>query len=271
MTRNCKLIAIDLDDTLLNNQHSLTQASQQAVEKALACGMQVVIASGRMFATTLPTVQALGLQTPVICYNGAMVRHPVTKEILLQESVSASLAAPVLEYARKQNMQLNAYLDDYVYSASENQWMRLYQTRTGAPYKILPNFYEEMADRDFIKMILIDAPETIEKLLPMFQEQFAGRLNVTRSNAEYMEFLPLHANKGSALAFVADLLGVPQSQTAAMGDSWNDLPMLQWAGIALAVENAKPPVKEAAERLFASNDSDGVAEALQWLCGQPLN
>lgn len=263
MKAKYQLCAIDLDDTLLNSQHRLTIKNREAVQAVSKLGVYVVIASGRMYETTLPTVHELELQTPVICYNGAMVRHPITGETWLSETVPADLAAEIRQFAKAHCFQLNYYHNDHIYSAARTPWMELYQERTGARFEILPDFYERLEGTAPTKLIIVDAPELTAELLPVMQQRYAGRLNVMRSNAEYLEFLPLHASKGRALAFVAARFHIPAAQVVAIGDSWNDISMIQWAGLGIAVENAKPEVKAIAKQTVPSCNEDGVAIALQ--------
>ncbi len=262
LTTSYKLCALDLDDTVLNSNHEVSEVTRQTVEIAMQRGVIVVIASGRMFETTLPTARTLGITSPIICYNGAMVRDPITRKIIDEACVPSEVAAEVMEYARQNGMQLNFYLHDHIYSAARNQWMELYQTRTGAPYEVIDDFYDRLKGECPTKLIIVDEPETITRLLPEMKSRFDGRIAVIRSNAEYLEFLPINANKGLALANLAKALAIAQEETVAIGDSWNDIPMLQWAGHSVAVANCKPEVRLIVDEITASCDEDGVAKAL---------
>ena len=263
-----RLCAIDLDDTLLDDDHQISERNSRAVRAVMERGVIVVVASGRMYATTRPAVSRLGLTTPVICYNGAMVRLANDGETWLDETVPADTAANIRSYARANSLQLNYYLDDRVYTAAVTPWMELYQKRTSADFIVLgDDFEKKLAGTSPTKLVVVDAPEKIDVLLPVQRDHYAGQLYVTKSNAEYLEFLPLDANKGSALALVAERYGIPQAQTLAFGDSWNDVPMLQWAGMGIAVANAKPEVLAAANRVVGSNKEDGVGIALEEIFG----
>ena len=258
-----RLCAIDLDDTLLGPDHKLSSRNARAIQAVRERGIIVLVASGRMFAAALPTARQLDLDTPIICYNGAMVKHPRTGEVWLEEQVEAGLAGELMDYCRDHHLQLNFYWNDLLYTAAYTSWLELYHKRTSAPVEILPAFYTELRGIAPTKLIIVDDPAVIDRLLPVFREKFAERLYVTKSNAEYLEFLPPKANKGSALAFVAERYGVTSDETIAFGDSWNDLPMMRWAGLSLAVGNAKPEVIAAANRTVLSNAEDGVGIALE--------
>ena len=262
-----RLCAIDLDDTLLDASHALSPRSLHAVQKARDVGVVVVIASGRMHAAALPYALQLALDTPIISYNGAMVKVANGGETLLEEHVEASLAAEIRHYARQNGLQLNYYLHDMLYSEAYTDWLKLYHDRTNAPIEILPDFEAKLQNTTPTKLVIVDSPEKVNTLLPQMQERYGKRTYVTRSNAEYLEFMPPNASKGKALALVAAKYGFSAAQTVAFGDSWNDIPMLQWAGLGLAVANAKPEVRQAADRTVLSNTDDGVARALADIFG----
>lgn len=258
-----RLCAIDLDDTLLGPDHAVSARNVAAVRAVVASGVTVVIASGRMHEATLRFVHQMGLETPIISYNGAMVKNPHTGETWLHERIAGRVAEQVMDYARDHQMQLNYYLNDHFYSAAYTSWAQLYHERTQAPIEIVPEMYETLRGTDPTKMILVDSKERTDSLLTPFRERFGDALYVTKSNDEYLEMMPPHANKGVALALVADKFGVTAAETIAFGDSYNDIPMLQWAGLGLAVGNAKAETKAAAKRTIGTNAEDGVGVALE--------
>jgi Cof subfamily protein (haloacid dehalogenase superfamily) len=257
------LCAIDLDDTLLGPDHKLSQRNATAIKKVVEAGVVVLIASGRMYAASLPTAKELQLDAPIICYNGAMVKHPFTGETWMEESVAPAVAGDLMDYCRQAGLQLNFYWQDLLYTAAYTPWLELYHNRTGAPLEVRSDFYSFLKGIAPTKLIIVDDPERIDQLLPEMRDRYGASIYVTKSNKEYLEFLPPGANKGSALAFVADRYGVTAAETIAFGDSWNDLPMLNWAGLSVAVGNAKPEVIAAADRTVLSNAEDGVGIALE--------
>lgn len=258
-----RLCAIDLDDTLLGPDHAVSARNVAAVRAVVAQGVVVVIASGRMHEATLRFVKQMGLETPIISYNGAMVKNPHTGEIWLHDRIAGSVAAQVMDYARDHHLQLNYYLNDHFYSAAYTSYAQLYHERTQAPIQIVPEMYDTLRGTDPTKMIIVDSKELTDGLVAPFRKQFGTDLYVTKSNDEYLEMMPPQANKGVALALVADKFGITAAETIAFGDSYNDIPMLQWAGLGIAVGNAKAETKAAAQRTIATNAEDGVALALE--------
>ena len=265
MPTQYRLCAIDLDDTLLGPDHRLSARSRAAVRAAAAAGVRVVIASGRMYATTLPTARELDLSTPVICYNGAMVKDPSTGETWMEASLPIEYSKQIIDYCAEKALQLNFYWQDLLYTRERTIWLDLYERRTSAPIVVDPDFNASFRQVAPTKLVIVDDPGVIDRLLPEMRDRFTGALYVTKSNAEYLEFLPLGADKGTALAFVATKYGISAAETVAFGDSWNDLPMLQWAGLSLAVGNAKAEVIAACTRTVTRSADDGVAIALEEL------
>ena len=258
-----RLCAIDLDDTLLGADHLISERNARAIHAVSEMGVVVAIASGRMYETTLKFVDQLKLDTPIICYNGAMVKHPHTGEVWMEERVPADIAGAVLDYCAEHRLQLNYYVNDLLYTAEYTSWMKLYYDRTLAPIQVLPDMAVALRGTEPIKMIIVDSLEATNALLPQFRDRFGAALYVTKSNDEYLEFMPPNADKGKALDIVARRYGLTAADTIAFGDSWNDIPMLKWAGLGLAVANAKSGALEAADRIIPRNSEDGVAQALE--------
>jgi hypothetical protein len=261
-----KLIALDLDGTLVPKSHDIPERNRQAVQRACAQGVTVVIATGRMHRSACQFVQRLGLEgTPIISYNGAMVRLPEGEKPLMHTPLAADLAAEIVARAVSEGHHLNYYLDDVLYVTHIEHWARLYQQRTGdlgQPVGDLRQFAGQVPT----KLLLTTHPQEIEALLPVEQERYEGRAYVTRSMPEYLEYLSLEASKGRALEWLAGYLGVGREQIMACGDMLNDLPMIEWAGVGVAMAGAQEAVREAAD--FVPVDPEaGVAEAIEKYIG----
>jgi Cof subfamily protein (haloacid dehalogenase superfamily) len=262
-----RLCAIDLDETLLGPDHLISARNAQAVQAIVKQGVIVLLASGRMHASTLRFAEQLELETPIISYNGALVKNPRTGDVWLEEQISPNAAAILLDYCRENDLQLNYYLHDTLYTAAYTPWLKLYYDRTLSPVKVLPDFYAALRDTAPTKLIIVDSPQRTNGLLVTFRERFGTQLYITKSNDEYLEFMPPTANKGRALALVAQRFDIPAAETLAFGDSYNDIPMLRWAGRSMAMQNAKAEVLAAADCVVLSNAEDGVGVALEEIFG----
>ena len=266
-----KLCAIDLDETLLGTDHRVSERNQQAIRNAVAAGMRIVIASGRMHESTLAFAEQMELEGPIVSYNGALVKTVPAGDEWLHHRVDADAARQVMEFCHQEKLQLNFYHNGLIYSEHDTEWLQLYTGRTGSPYTIEPGLIERMAGIEPTKLLIVNTEEFTNRLLPMFRQMFDGNLYVTKTTAEYLEFMPIAANKGSALQVVAEHYGIDPSECIAIGDSYNDIPMLQWAGLGLAVSNARESVKHVAHRIIGSNVEDGVGRLLSEVCGFELS
>ena len=265
-----RLVAIDLDDTLLTPDLRIAPACREAVQAVRARGVQVVLATGRMFCSAAPYARQLGLgaETPIIAYNGGLVQT-LGGELWVHEPVPLPEARELARYAINRGLCLNLYINDTLYVQELGPHVAYYVSIAGVqahPVGDLLAFLQAPPT----KMLIVDEAERIEALLPELREAFAGRLDVARSKPRYIEVTAPGVSKGRALAAVAARLGVPAEQVMAIGDGENDAPMLRWAGLGVAVANAMPAAKAAADVLTLSNAEGGVGAALRrYVLGQP--
>jgi Cof subfamily protein (haloacid dehalogenase superfamily) len=264
------LAAIDLDDTLLGPDHKISARNALAVRALASRGVTCVIASGRMHEATIRFADELGLDSPIISYNGSLVKHPRTAEVWRHIRVPAGPAALVVEYCADYGHHLNYYLDDHLYVAARTEWADFYLRQTGSPMEVIGDL-RELAGSEPTKMILIDSPDVTDRLLGHFQRQFGESLYITKTNSEYLEFMNPAASKGAALELVANRLGIAREATIAFGDGNNDLPMIEWAGLGVAMGTAKPHVRAAADEIAPPYDEDGLGIYIEQLLAAPDN
>lgn len=261
-----ELVALDLDLTLLDAQHHISPRNLHAVTCCREMGVKVVITSGRMYYTTLTYQHALGLDTPVIAYNGAFIKQESTGKVLFRECLDTAVAREVIDFCAREGLQLNYYLDDTLYSARVTKWSELYSSRTGAVVVPVGDLHT-LADRAPTKVLIVAEPELIAQLYGAMRERFAGRAYVTISNVEYLEFMPPSVDKGTALAVVANYYDIAREKVIAFGDAGNDIPAIAWAGLGIAMENAAPEARAVAKRIAPPYDADGVAVVLEEIFG----
>jgi Cof subfamily protein (haloacid dehalogenase superfamily) len=257
-----RLAAIDLDETLLGPDHQISRRNASAVRSLSKNGVTCVIASGRMYEATTRYADELGLADPIISYNGAMVKHRATEDVWLHTRVPGKAASIVIEFCQTNGHHLNYYLNDHLYVAHKGDWAEFYLEQTGSPMEEVGSLMSYLGTEP-TKMILIDAPEETDRLLTQFRAEFGPSLYITKTNPQYLEFMNPAANKGIALALVAERLGIDQEDTVAFGDGTNDLPMIEWAGLGVAMGSAKPEVLAAANRIAPPYDEDGLAVVIE--------
>jgi Cof subfamily protein (haloacid dehalogenase superfamily) len=258
-----RLIALDLDGTLLHSEtHAVSPANAAQIRRVLEAGVSVVLASGRRYHTVITYARQLHLptHTPLIAYNGALLRT-VSGETLFHQPMPADAAQYLVRFCAAQNFHLNYYLNDEWYIREETPWSHLYRERTGSVPHITHDLTQFDGERP-TKLLLIDTPTITDRLCAQFQQEFGDRLYITKTDKEYLEFMHAGVSKGAALAQAAHRLDIPREACVAIGDSFNDIPMLEWAGLGIAVGNACEALKAVAGQVSPCADEDGVAAVL---------
>ena len=266
MSTDIKLITIDLDGTLVHGD-LIPERNVRALKMVQDKGITVAIATGRMHTSAKTFVERLGIagDTPIISYNGAMIRLPEAAEPMLHVPVPAALASEIVQYSVEQRFHLNYYLDDIMYSTHIDHWSWLYYRRTGDFAKPVGDL-RQFAGTEPTKLLIENYPAETDRLLPLLQAEFSDRVYVTKSMPEYIEFLSKDASKGNAVEWLAEHLGLAREQVMAIGDNLNDQPMIAWAGVGVAMPKAHEETRAAAQ-FVPEHEEEGVAEALEHYFG----
>lgn len=260
------LVAFDLDDTLLLPSGELSSRSRAALEELHRRDVVVALASGRMLPTMMPVAETLSFTPAIVSYNGAQVNLKSDEPPLYHCPVPSDVSNRVLDYALGRGLHLHFYYDNRLFTTNVDDWKaRIYREQTGAHLEYEPNF-ERFRGLEPTKLIIVDEPEKVEAMMQECQQQFRGEVTVTRSKPIYLEFLHPAVHKGAGFAALCRQLNIPLERTAAFGDSYNDVEMLQLAGESVAMENGLDAVKNVAKRICPSNEEDGVAQVLEeWI------
>lgn len=257
-----KLLALDLDDTLLGEDFQISRENRWAIRRAAKSGVLVTLATGRMFRSAVPYAQQLEIDLPLITYHGALIRTAGEEETLYHQPIPLPLAKEVAARASQQGFHVNAYINDELFVAEENDFSRYYQKLANVKVTAVGNLAEYL-DTEPTKLTIINRNNQLNGLKDELIEQFTDNLSITISRPHFLEITDKLATKGQALKFLADKHGIPQSQVAAIGDSDNDLDMILYAGFGVAVANAREEVKAVANVITAANTDHGVAEFIK--------
>ncbi len=259
---NYQLLALDLDGTLVGHDLAITPRVKTAIGRAIAAGVCVTLATGRAFQSVLPFAQELGIEAPLICYQGGLVQDPVTGSVLRQASMEPGLVHEAITLARERDLHLTVYMDDQLY-LTELRWPReFYERFFGLPLRLVDNFTAAV-DQHAIKFLVIaDEPEA-DLVEREWKEHFAGRIKIVRSHRYFVEGTSPGVSKGHALTWLAEYLGIEQARTLAIGDNDNDLDMILAAGLGVAMGNAAPEVKAVADYVAPPLEEDGAAEVIE--------
>ena len=259
-----RLLAVDLDDTLLNDALQIGQENQRALAVAEAAGVQVVLASGRAPAALSGFARTLGMdQRPgyLITFNGGLILASDTGRTVWGVSLEPALLAELWELAAHFKQPIETYGAGGILVNLDNDVSRLESEHTGLALRVVDR--TEFCSEARVKIILPGEPRTLDQLEARFKEVFEGRANIARSKEYLLEAMPAEADKGLALARIAARLGLVREQVMAVGDSWNDEGMLRWAGVAVAMANGAPGIRRLAGWVTTrSNNQDGLAEAV---------
>jgi Cof subfamily protein (haloacid dehalogenase superfamily) len=257
-----KLLALDLDGTLIGKDLTISLRIKKAIGKLMARGVIVTIATGRMFQSTLPFAKELNISTPLICYQGAMVGDPITREILWHLPVPLPLAKQVIEAVREDGLHINAYLDDELYVDRITEEAKVYSSISKVKAHPVGNLLTFL-NRDPTKLVIIGKHSEIDQITSKLNDKFGSVLYVAKSYDRFCEVAHPDCGKGRALAQIAAKLGIAQSEVVAIGDNPNDVDMVQWAGMGIAMANGTQEVKEVSDFITGHLEEDGVAQAIE--------
>jgi Cof subfamily protein (haloacid dehalogenase superfamily) len=261
-----RLIACDLDGTLLAADLVIRERTRAAIAAAQAAGIHVVIVTGRMYQSALPYARAAGLEGPLICYQGAAVVDPATGDYLLHEPIPVPLAREAIAEIEATGHTLNVYVDDELYVAkltAEAERYATFQHLEIHPIGDLLGWLE----RPPTKLVSVGEPDAMDALKEHMLERFGDRLHISKSLAIFLELSRKGITKGSGTAFLATRLGVAPEQIVAIGDAENDVELLQYAGCGVCVASGDPNVLALADLACPGPDEEGPAQVIEAIVG----
>jgi Cof subfamily protein (haloacid dehalogenase superfamily) len=258
------LAAADLDGTLLAPDKSHTEGLPESFARLRAAGALTVICTGRMLRSARLVAARLGVhEGPVVCYQGAVVADLADGGEWRHVRMRGSVAAEVVRHVTAMGRHLNAYVDDLLYVEQVTDWARRYAEQVEVEIHTMDDMAAELERRPPTKLLLVASSADVEAILPGLQERWRGRLYVTRSQAEYIEFTDASVSKSGALAWLCERLGVAREQVVALGDGMNDVDMLAWAGLGVAVAEAAEPVRAAADLVVPRAEVPALLDGLE--------
>lgn len=258
-----RLAAFDLDGTLMGADQIVSPRVRQAIAEAQRREIVVTLATGRMFAATRAFAEDLGITAPLICYQGGWVQALTDDEPQHRISLSQEIAQKTLALAQDQGWHTVLYADGHVYLREKLYDPSFYERLLGADITVGRPWMEILAAHMPDKVLFIAESEAIPEMAQTLKHYFEGAAEIVRSHEKFIEVVPLGANKGAALAWLALHLRIPQSAVMAVGDQENDLSMVAWAGVGVAMGNATPQVQAAADWIAPPLSQDGAAAALE--------
>ena len=242
---------------------SLDPHDLEALGRIQAAGVRVVACTGRPYPGAVPWVKRLGLEGPIICYQGAEVRD-LDGGVILDHGIHHDLAMEVIRFARERKLHVQAYRDDDLIVERDRPEAHQYADHAGMQIHVVADLDQVMGPTT-PKLVIVSTAQALEALLPEARARWAGRLNIATSVPEYLEFTSVENDKASALRFVCERYGIAQAEVVAVGDGRNDASMIAWAGLGVAVEGSPAEVVVVADRTIPGPGHGGIeqlAEAL---------
>lgn len=257
-----KLVAVDMDDTLLDGTLKVSPRTCEVIQKAHEQGVLVTIATGRMFSSAMPFAQALNIRTPIITYNGGMIRSAFTKEMLFHKTISPEVAGKIVEFFHEKGWYLQSHMNDELFVVERNEKAKLYESIAGISAVPIGDTFYSMRHEP-TKMLAIAEPHEILEIQRKINNEFAGDIYAASSKSNYLEMMHPSVNKGHGLELLAQSLNITREEVMAIGDSNNDIPMLEYAGFGVAMGNATDKIKSVAQAVTGHHNAHGVAEAIE--------
>jgi 5-amino-6-(5-phospho-D-ribitylamino)uracil phosphatase len=272
-----RLLAIDIDGTLVNSRDELTPATRAALARAGEAGIHVVLATGRRYSHALPLVQQLEIDVPLVTASGALVKDPIDHRTLYQaefEPQALRDAAALVDGAGFDPVLCaDTFAEgfDFYYPRQEPRTPELayYLAMNPGRSRLWPELVHNPPPGVFGGFV-VGTLEQMQELEALLQRQMPGKLHTNvlhppRYRGFFTEFSPVGVTKWSAIQRVAEAWGIAESEICAVGDDVNDIPMIRAAGLGVAMGNAQPSVKEAADRIAPTHDQDGLVQVVEWV------
>lgn len=260
-----KLIALDMDGTLLNSKKNISRRTKEAIENARKNGVKVVLATGRPvdgIESYLKELQMISDKDYAITYNGALVQNVGTKDVISSTPLNKSNLIELYNISKELNVNIHAFTEDKCITPKMSKYTKLESEINGIEVDVI-DFNTVNDDETILKIMMIDEPEILDAAIKKLDKELYSRYTIVKSTPYFLEFLSIEANKGQGIKGLAEELKINKDEVICIGDAGNDLHMIQYAGLGVAMGNAFEEIKKEADYITKSNDEDGVAHVIE--------
>ena len=270
MKQKYHLLVLDLDGTLTNSKKEISPRNLQTLLRLQQNGVRLVLASGRPTFGIAPLADALYMKEYggfILSYNGGEIIEWATGRLLYKNLLPDDVLPVLYTAAVRNNQAILTYNNEYILTENpDNEYVHKEAFLNRMKIRAVDDFLEA-APRPLPKCLIVGDPDRLIRTEAELSLRLQGQISVYRSEPYFLELVPMGIDKAQSLSVLLDKLGLTREAMVAMGDGYNDLSMIKFAGMGVAMANAQEPVKQAAEYITLSNDEDGVAAAVEELFG----
>jgi Cof subfamily protein (haloacid dehalogenase superfamily) len=259
-----KLLVVDIDGTILGDTANPTPPVLEALNQAQQAGVQLAIATGRMYRSALRFHKLLESPLPLISYQGALIKDPKDNRVYLHEPVPLEYAHEALSFLAPMDISLHVYLNDSLYVASLSPETVAYAKRSGVEPVVMSDLFQVLTAEPTKILAVGKNVEVMDEIFGLLKKKYQPEeLYLTRSTDFFVEVAHPNASKGNAVKFLAEkVLEITADEVICIGDNFNDLEMIEYAGLGIAMEGGPSQVQDQADWVAPSVEEDGVAIAI---------
>lgn len=256
-----KMIATDIDGTILPYNADFTPAVTKCISKLSHDGIKVVLVTGRMHSSTLPIAKRLNLRTPIISYQGGMIKD-INGNTLYQADLNSKYASDIIVWARKNNIHLNLYIDDKLYVENDNDIIKYYIKGKFVDYTVCS--FDDLVLENVNKLLAIDIenPDKVSGWVEILKAKYPD-LYIVKSTPYFCEIGANNATKSNGVKFLCEYWGIKREEVLAIGDQNNDIDLVKAGGIGVAMGNGTAELKECADYITDCVEDDGFVKAVE--------
>ena len=261
---NYKMLVVDMDDTLLTDNHEISSENKEMLLRAQQMGVYVVLASGRPTSAMIEFAKELQCDVNnsfMISFNGSVITDLKEDKILFEHSLTKEQIHSLYDFSQQNNTHIITYIDGQIISEKHSEYIDIEKNITGLKLNIVSSF-KDTVTTSAVKCILLEEPEYLKSVETVLKAAMPD-LSICMSKPFFLEAAPNGIDKGASIKILAEKLNIQQTEIIAVGNAGNDLTMVQYAGLGVWVDNVDAELRHHADVIVASNNDHGVAEVVR--------
>lgn len=257
-----KMLVLDMDDTLLNDDHTISNENKVMLSKAQELGVHIILASGRPTPAMIAYAKELRLDNSfMISYNGAVITDLKEDKVIFEQTLTQEQIHELYDYSLKSKTHIITYVNGKIVSETDSEYIEIEKNITGLAHNKVISFKDEVQS-SAVKCILLEEPSYLKEVEKDLKAAMP-HLSVSMSKPFFLEVAQNGIDKGASIKFLAEKLNILQSEIIAVGNAGNDLTMIEYAGLGIWVDNVDPELRDKGDFIVASNNNHGVAEVVR--------